>query len=178
MSRIKIFSLNIIFSIFFICICICNSDAQTNNQSSDSNNYSFQIPVPTGYVNDYAGLFTDEQKDSLTSIISEHEKQTTNQIAIAIFDTLKIPTDSFDSYTLHIFNNWGVGQKDKNNGVLITICLKMRMIRIQNGYGIEKKLSDSETKQIIDSIIIPEFKNGDFYEGTKKAVLAIIKKIT
>jgi len=178
MSRIKIFSLNIIFSIFFICICICNSDAQTNNQSSDSNNYSFQIPVPTGYVNDYAGLFSDEQKDSLANIIREHEKQTTNEIAVVTFDTLMIPRDSFDSFTLHLANQWGVGKKDKNNGVLIAICLKMHTIRIQNGYGIEKKLSDSETKEIIDSIIIPEFKNANFYEGTKKGVLAIIKKIT
>jgi uncharacterized protein len=68
--------------------------------------------------------------------------------------------------TLRIANAWGIGQKGKNNGVMVGISRGYRQVRIQNGYEIEKVLTDVETKQIIDTAFIPRYREGDYFEGT------------
>jgi hypothetical protein len=69
------------------------------------------------------------------------------------------------------------GKKDKNNGIAIVFGLKIRQISIQVGKGLENKLKDDEAKNIIDNVIIPEFKKGDSFAGIKKGLIAIINKI-
>lgn len=134
-----------------------------------------KIPLrPIGYVNDFEGLLTDEQVKQLTEIIKKHEQQTTDQIAIVTLTSLK-PYENIDEFSLNLANQWGVGQKGKNNGVLIAIAAGLGKIRIQNGYGIESRLTDPETKRIIDELIIPEFRSRNYYEGLKKALEAILK---
>ena len=83
----------------------------------------------------------------------------------------------FDNYTLGLYNYWDVGKKDKKNGILIGISKSLRKIRIQNGYGIEKILSDSETKVIVDKSFIPNFKKDLFFEGTFEGVLKLMEKV-
>jgi uncharacterized protein len=75
---------------------------------------------------------------------------------------------------LYISNTWGVGVKGKDNGILIGISNGYRRMRIQNGYGIEKIISDEETKEIIDKYFIPYFKNGDYYSGTLTGLTRLI----
>ena len=135
------------------------------------------FPKPIGYVNDYTHLFTTEQNRTLDSIIRNYEKKTTIEIAIVTLDSSMVGQRNFQQYTLDLARNWGVGKKEKNNGVLISIAPYMRRIRIDNGPGIEKIISDNETKAIIDSIFVPNFKNGKFYEGTQQGLLAIMKKL-
>lgn len=135
------------------------------------------LPKPTGYVNDYTHLFTTEQGRTLDSLISNYEKRTTTEIAVVTLDSSMVGQRNFELYTLDLARTWGVGKKEKNNGVLIVIAPYMRRIRIDNGLGTEKILSDNETKAIIDSIFVPNFKNGKFYEGTQQGLLAIMKKL-
>jgi uncharacterized membrane protein YgcG len=78
---------------------------------------------------------------------------------------------------LTIANNWGIGKKGKNNGILIGISTGLRKIRINNGYGIETKLTDTETKKIINDFILPEFEKGNYFEGTKNGLLALMQKV-
>jgi uncharacterized protein len=149
--------------------------AQNEFPSSRS---KFQFPIkPLGWICDYEHIFSDNQISELDSIISKFEKETTNEIVIVTIDSSWATKESFDSFTLTLLNNWGIGKKDKNNGILIGISTGLRIIRIENGYGIEEKLTDAETKKIIDDIIIPEFKQGDFFEGTKKGLLDLMQKI-
>ena len=82
-----------------------------------------------------------------------------------------------DKFSLHILNTWGVGKADEKNGLLIVIASDSRRIRIQNGYGIEGRLTDSDTRDIIETIFIPYFKEGKFYEGTYSGIKRIQKKI-
>lgn len=82
-----------------------------------------------------------------------------------------------DEYSLTLFKKWGVGQKDKNNGVMIAFSTALRRIRIQNGYGIESKMTNEETKKIIDNIMLPEFKSENYFEGLKKGLVAIMSEI-
>jgi uncharacterized protein len=143
-----------------------------------SSQYKIQFPVKAlGWTSDFEGIFTQDQIFVLDSIIASFEQETTNEIAIVTIDKSWTTEESFDSLTLTIARNWGVGKKDKNNGILIGISTGLGIIRIQNGYGIETILSDAETKKIIDNIIIPEFKNGNYFEGTKNGLFALMQKI-
>jgi uncharacterized protein len=136
------------------------------------------IPLkPTDYVNDYIHLFTQPQIHSLDSIIINYEKKTTNQVAIITVDSQWIKKDSFESFVRKVFKSWGVGQKDKNNGIVIAICPGYRIIRIENGYGIEKVFTDEQTYQIIQNIIVPAYKKGEYFEGTRNALVEITKRV-
>ena len=127
-------------------------------------------PDSAGFVNDYENLFTDHEEAILDSLIKNFEKTTTVQIVVITFDTTLTSSDSLDALTLRLGNHWGVGQKNKNNGVVIGISRGYRKMRIQNGYGMEKILSDAETKIIIDTVFIPHFRNGEYYEGTSNGL--------
>ncbi len=143
-----------------------------------SSQYKVQLPIkPLGWISDYEHIFSDSQISELDSIISDFEKETANEIAIVTIESSWTTKEIFDSLTLAIANNWGIGKKDKNNGILIGISTGLRKIRINNGYGIEAKLTDAETKKIIDDIILPEFKKGNYFEGTKNGILALMQKV-
>jgi uncharacterized protein len=137
-----------------------------------------RFPVrPLGWTSDYENIFTISQINELDSIISRFENETSNEIAIVTIDSTSTTSAEFDNLVLTISNNWGVGKKGLNNGIVIGISKGLRKIRISNGYGIETKLTDAETKRIIEEIIIPEFKNANFFEGAKKGLLTLMQKI-
>lgn len=136
----------------------------------------FKFPSPIGVVNDFENILTAEQIDTLSNIINNHKKLTTNQIAIVTIDSITPYITLFD-YTLNLFNTWGIGTKDEDNGVAVVFGSKIREIRIMVGLGLESKLTDADAKEIIDKIIIPEFKNGNYYNGLKRGLIEIIQEI-
>lgn len=83
----------------------------------------------------------------------------------------------FQDYVFKISKKWGVGQKEKNNGVTIGISKGYRFMRIGTGYDIEAILTDNETKKIIDSDFIPSFKKGLYFDGAIKGLKGIMKKL-
>ena len=137
---------------------------------------NFKFPDKNGFVNDFENIFTSDQILELNQIIKKHEKETSNEIAVVTIMTYA-PYDNLFDYSLDLGNYWGIGKKNKNNGVLIVFGKQIREIRIQVGYGLEKKLKDDEAKKIIDDVIIPEFKKGDYFSGIKKGLYEIIKEI-
>lgn len=144
------------------------------NASIVTNDTFPNIPKPSGWVNDYVHLFSAAEIKSLDSIITDYEKKNIAQIAVTTVDSLMMAPLDIDSYALQMLRTWGIGTKEKKNGILILICTDMRRIRIENGYGIEKILSNEETKKIIDNNIIPYYKKGDFFTGTQQGILSII----
>lgn len=138
------------------------------------------IPDPVGLVSDYASIFSGKQVYHLDSVIHIHEKNTTNQLAVVTLDldsAIISSTQKFEEFSLALFRQWGIGQKGKNNGVLLLISPNLRRVRIEVGYGLETKLTNEEAKAIIDKIIVPEFRKADFFAGTVSAVDQIIKEI-
>jgi hypothetical protein len=109
--------------------------------------------------------------------VAAYEKKTTVEFSIATIDSSMLGPIDFEPYTLLMLRTWGVGKKEKNNGILIVLAPDSRRIRIQNGYGIEKFLTNEQTKEIIDTTFIPYFKKGKFYNGTKEGILAIISML-
>jgi uncharacterized protein len=134
-------------------------------------------PVGTGWVTDFEGIFKDNEKHILDSIISDYEKRTTNEIAIITIRDDQTTKEAFDDFVLQIHNTWGVGKKGINNGIVLGISRQLRKIRISTGYGIEGKLTNEEAKNIIDTIMLPEFGKGNMFLGTRNGLLAIINKV-
>lgn len=163
-------------------------DSSNKNVYADSNSletegfigntYKINIPLkPAGWTNDFEFIFTKSQIAILDSLIGNYEKRTTNEIAIVTIDSAWTTKERFDSLVLAIHNGWGVGKKEKNNGIVIGLSAGLRLIRISNGYGIESQLSDADTKKIIDSVIIPDFRQSNFFEGTRQGLLAIMSEV-
>jgi uncharacterized protein len=132
-------------------------------------------PAPTVRVNDYAGVLQPQEKEELESILRQHETETSNQIVVAIFPTLE--QESLEDYVNRLFENWKIGQKMNNNGVLLVVFLQERQIRIEVGYGLEGKLTDALSSRIIRNEIAPDFRAGKYGSGIRKAVLAIQQAI-
>jgi uncharacterized protein len=135
------------------------------------------IPKPVGNVNDFEKIYSPEETETLDSLIVDFKKRTTIQIAIITIDTNMVAGKDFDKWTLKVMNTWGVGQKEKKNGILIGISKGYRRIRIQNGPGIVKILSNQETKEIIDKDFIPSFKETKYFEGTLNGLKALMEKL-
>jgi uncharacterized protein len=149
----------------------CAGQVKTKKQA-----YSYwdSLPNPVGWVNDFEGLFTNKQKQHLDSIIENFKRETEIEIAIVTVDSSATSRERFDSLTLYMANKWGVGQAGKDNGILIGISKGHKKIRIQNGYVIEKLISDDETKMIIANYFLPAFKSGNYYTGTRDGLIKLI----
>jgi len=170
-----------------LCISLFACGQSTNKQTNtemdsvnihvSSKKFADNIPNPTGYVNDYEKIFADNQKIILDSLIRAFEKQTTIEIAILTLDSSQTTALEFDDLVLKIAKKWGVGKKNKDNGILIGLSSSLRTMRIQNGFGIEKVLTNEDTQKIINIYCIPQFKKGDYFGGTKQFILALIDKL-
>lgn len=130
---------------------------------------------PSGFLNDYAGILTATQRNEIENYLRKIEKETTNEIAVVILKSLN--GRNLEEYANEIFNEWKIGKKGKDNGVLILISMAERKIRIEVGYGLEPYLTDATCGRIIRRVMAPEFRKGNFYKGIKKSI-EVIDKIT
>ncbi|WP_211437435.1 TPM domain-containing protein [Campylobacter sp. RM16190] len=131
-----------------------------------------KFPELTGRVVDEAGILKQETKDKLTEILANHEKNTTNQVVVVTVNSLQ--GQDIESYSLKLGRHWGIGQKDKNNGVLLVVAPNEREVRIEVGYGLEGSLTDATASSIIQRIIVPKFKNSDVDQGVLQATYKIL----
>jgi uncharacterized protein len=131
------------------------------------------IPYLTGRVTDNAQILSRTTRQSLSKVLKDHEDRTSNQIAI-----LTIPTingESIEEYAVDVFEAWKLGQRENDNGILIVVVPNDRRMRIEVGYGLEATLPDAMAGRIIQSIMTPRFKNGDYDGGISDGVKAIIE---
>lgn len=130
----------------------------------------------TNYVNDYANVLTPQQEQKLNERLSAYDKETTNQIAIAIIQSLA--GDTVENFSIHLADQWKPGQKGKDNGVLMVFAMNEHKMRIEIGRGLEGQLTDPQAKHILDDVIKPEFKNGKYYEGIDQGITALIQDVS
>ncbi len=130
---------------------------------------------PVGWVNDFAGVISPEYKSQLTNLIAEIERKTGAEIAIATVKTTH--PQSIDMYAVELFTRWGIGKKGKDNGVLITVAIEDKKMRIDVGYGLEGVLPDGLCGEIRRKVLEPNFKQGEFGKGLLLATAVIAKKI-
>jgi len=133
-------------------------------------------PYPPRLVNDYTGTLTTHQVDVMEHKLVAYNDSTSTQILVMLVDNLQ--GYSVEQYATEIGHSWGVGQKDKGNGLVILVKPKKGtergQVNISPGYGMEEYVTDATAKQIIEREMIPAFKEDDYYTGIDNAVNVIM----
>lgn len=134
-----------------------------------------EVPRLTGPVNDYAEVLSPDDEKKLTGFLLGQERKTTNQIVILTVKSLD--GDTIEGFAVKVFNTWKLGQKGKDNGILVVLATKERKIRIEVGHGLEGTLPDAVASRIIRDAMAPKFKAKDFAGGFMEAAIAIDKAV-
>lgn len=153
----------------FLCLLFCFLSFQLFAQSIPPK------PEPAIFVNDFAKIFSSTEISMLEQKLKAYDDSTSTQIVIATVQNLQ--GFSIKDFANVWARNWGIGQKGKDNGILILYSQEDRKIRIETGYGNEGALPDAVCVQILDNKAIPNFKKGDFYNGFEEAISEIIFRL-
>jgi uncharacterized protein len=132
-------------------------------------------PAPSGYVVDQSGIIDSDAQSRMQAWILELKQKTTAEVAVVTVDSTE-PL-SIEEYAVNLFQRFGIGQKGKDNGVLLLVAYKDHHMRIEVGYGLEGAITDAYSSRIINTIMTPEFKQGNFSDGIEKATAAIVSLI-
>jgi uncharacterized protein len=129
--------------------------------------------APTEYCTDYTKTVRPETVQLLNQRLAAFERETSNQILVAIFE--KLPDDAaLEDYTQDIYRAWKPGQAGRDNGAIFFVFVRDRKMRIQTGRGLEGALPDAICKRIISDVVAPRFQKGDFDAGVAAGVDAMI----
>ena len=138
--------------------------------------FAQDIPKPTGWANDFAGVMDSEHQQNLTTLLTELESKTTSEIIVVTVDSIA-PYGEHE-YARALFDQWKVGKKGKDNGGIILLAVKERRWRIETGYGLEGILPDGRCGEIGRTFMVPYFKEGKFGEGLYQAAAQMAKIIS
>jgi len=122
-----------------------------------------ELGRPTGYVNDYSNILTSTEYDRLDAICRELEAANSAEMAIVIIDSLDNWT--IEDFAQELFETWGIGKAESDNGILILIAYYDREWRVHIGYGIEGVIPDTLARRIMENELVPEFRAGDYGQG-------------
>lgn len=138
--------------------------------------FALNFPALTGRIVDQANIIQPATRVALESKLAELESKSGIQLVVATVNSLE--GQDIEPYANELFRNWKLGEKEKNNGVLLLVAPNERRVRIEVGYGLEKTLTDALSKVIITNAITPRFKAGDFSGGISRGVDDIITVLT
>ncbi len=130
-----------------------------------------EVPYLSGHVNDTAGMIPAGVRDRIEGKLAAFEKATGAQIAVLTVPTLN--GEPIEDYSLKVAQTWKLGRKGVDDGVLFFVARDDRKMRIEVGYGLEAKLTDAQSRRILDDVVRPAFRNGDFGGGIDAGVDAI-----
>lgn len=133
------------------------------------------VPALSGRVIDETGTLTSSQINALDQTLNSFEARKGSQIVV-----LMVPStapESIEQYGIRVADSWRIGRKKVDDGVILIIAKRDRALRVEVGYGLEGVLTDAASKRIIDQIIVPRFKQQDFYGGITEGVNALIKVV-
>jgi uncharacterized protein len=134
-----------------------------------------KYPRPTGYVNDFAGVISSQYANDMTRIIAELKEKTGAEIAVVTVNTTA-PED-ITTYSVELYEEWGIGERGKDNGVLILAAINDRKAWITTGYGIEPIIPDGLAGEIYRDVMRPNFRVGDYGKGMLLAVQEMSARI-
>ncbi len=129
---------------------------------------------PSHYFNDYASVISPAVSENLNQQLARFDQTTSNQIVVAIYPKF-FSDSSLDDVAQRLYSSWHLGTKKNSNGVLLLIFPTEHQIRIQTGYGLEGALPDALCNRIIDEVMAPAFRQGDYNTGVMNGLDAIMK---
>ncbi|MBM3214970.1 TPM domain-containing protein [Candidatus Poribacteria bacterium] len=130
------------------------------------------VPALTGYVNDYAGVISQSQRAQLSASLEAFEQQTSNQIIV--LTVVSLEGQDIESFGIEVAEAWKVGQKGKDNGIILIVAVADRKMRIEVGYGLEGAVPDGLAGAIIRDQIAPRFRSNDYGGGIAAGVNALM----
>ncbi len=131
-----------------------------------------EIPRPVGRVNDFAALLNADQQQALETLLEGLERDTTAEVALVT--VRELGGVSVAEYANRLFNEWGIGQKGRDNGVLILVALRDREMRIEVGYGLEGVLPDGLAGEIVRENFTPHFRENRYAEGIAEGTARVV----
>jgi uncharacterized protein len=134
------------------------------------------IPVLTARVTDETATLTAEQRASLEQTLQAFEAKKGSQISVLIVPTTQ--PETIEQYSMRVVEQWKLGRKRVDDGALLIIAKDDRALRIEVGYGLEGALNDATSSRIINEVIVPRFKQGDFYGGVTAGVGSMMNVIS
>ncbi|MEO8218236.1 MAG: TPM domain-containing protein [Acidobacteriota bacterium] len=132
-------------------------------------------PAPTQWVTDSAGILSASDRDALNSRLREFEQRSGTQFIVYILPTLD--DEALEDFTIRAAEKWKVGQKKYDNGLILFVFIQEKRLRIETGYGLEPKITDSFASDIVHSVIPPYFGAGRYAAGLNAAADQIIARI-
>jgi len=131
-----------------------------------------QLPKPSGFVNDFAKVLKVQDAEAVESLAAAIKEKTGAELALVTVESFA-PYASIDEFSLALAEVWGVGERGKDNGVLLVLAMSEREVKIEVGYGLEGAIPDSVAGRILDTVVIPAFRQGDFSGGLREGCNAI-----
>lgn len=133
-------------------------------------------PKPSGYVNDYADAWGDATHDQITEIAQNLEAKTSAELSVV--SVKSVAPMPLKDYAVELFKRWGIGKKGKDNGVLFIVATEDRRVEIEVGYGLESVLPDGKCGEILDTYVVPYFKEGNWGKGMLEGAKAITATVS
>ncbi|MGD9487769.1 MAG: YgcG family protein [Calditrichaceae bacterium] len=128
---------------------------------------------PQSWVNDYANVLSASEKQTLTGMLQGLEQRSSNQIFVAIFESM--PENTYlEDFALKLYDKWKPGLAEQDNGVIMVIFINDRKVRIEVGYGLEDVITDAQSGTVIRDYMAPYFRQGDYYHGIEAALSVLI----
>jgi uncharacterized protein len=137
--------------------------------------YALDVPALKGRVNDYAGVIRPQQAQSLEAQLARLEADTGHQVAVLTVPTLE--GEDIEGFSIRVAENWKIGKKGFDNGVILVVAVKDRKLRLEVGYGLEGVLPDLIAKRITSDYIVPRFRADDYGGGIVAGIDAVQKVI-
>lgn len=134
---------------------------------------ALEFPALSGRVVDQAGLLDAQTSAQLSQMLQAHEQSTSEQIVVVTVPDLQ--GAAIEDYGYQLGRAWGIGQKGKDNGALLLVAKAERKVRIEVGYGLEGTLTDAQSSIIINNVILPSFRQGDFAGGIRAGAAAMLQ---
>jgi uncharacterized protein len=133
------------------------------------------VPALSGHVVDQTGVLSAEQTSTLEQTLQAFEARKGSQIAVLIVPTTA--PEAIEQYGIRVAEQWKLGRKKIDDGAILLVAKDDHTLRIEVGYGLEGALTDATSKRIISEIIVPHFRQGDFYGGVSAGVDQIIRVV-
>jgi len=137
--------------------------------------FAFAVPPNDGFVTDVANILSESEETQIEETLTSYKQETSNEIAVLIVQSLG--GEAIADVAVQIGRKWGVGTKEKDNGILILVSYEDREVFIATGYGLEGAIPDIVAKGIIDEEIVSYFRDGDYAGGIAAGFEALKKHI-
>jgi uncharacterized protein len=134
-----------------------------------------RLPAPRGRINDFAHVLDPLNEQQLLALSQELEQKTRAELAVVTIPSLR--GQSIERYARRLFNQWGIGKRGTDNGVLLLLAIQDRKLRVEVGRGLETTLPDSWCQQLIDGTIVPYLKAGQYGDGCAAGARQIAQQV-